>query len=102
MAWEYLKVIRRRTIARVRSGPAESKTSCTQRNSKRENRETPPSPTKQRGGPEGERDERQVPHERRRGVALRHSIDEAAEQRRRVVSGGCGGKAKDQGEHAAA
>ena len=47
-----------RAIARARSGPAESKTPCMQRNSKCENRETPSLPTKQHSGPEGERDER--------------------------------------------
>jgi hypothetical protein len=54
---------RRRTLSRVRSGPAESKTPCMQRNFKRENRETPSSPARQWGGPEGEREERQVLHE---------------------------------------
>jgi hypothetical protein len=63
-----------RAIARVRSGPAESKTPCMQRNFVRENREAPSVPTEQRSGPEGEREERQVPHERRRGVVLRHSV----------------------------
>jgi hypothetical protein len=74
MVWEYQKAIWLRTFSRVRSGPAESKTPCMQRNFKRENRETPSSPTKQHGGPEGERDERQVLHERRWGVVLRHSV----------------------------
>src|ERR1700679_411811 len=35
------KATMRRTIARVRRGPAESQTPCMQRNSMRENRETP-------------------------------------------------------------
>ena len=58
MASSHQKATRLRTVARVRSGPAESKTPCMQRNSMRENRETPLSPTKQHGGPGGERDER--------------------------------------------
>jgi hypothetical protein len=47
MVWDYQKATWRRTFSRVRSGPAESKTPCTQRNLKRENRETPWSPAKQ-------------------------------------------------------
>jgi hypothetical protein len=43
--------------ARARRGPAESKTPSMQRNSMRENRETPPPPAAV-SGPEGERDER--------------------------------------------
>ena len=49
---------RGRTIARVRRGPAESKTPGMPRNSMRENRETPRSPIAVRRRPEGERDER--------------------------------------------
>jgi hypothetical protein len=64
--------------------------------------ETPRLPIKQQGGPEGERDERQVLHERQWGVVLRCTTDEAAEQKRYIASGGCGGKIADQGEHAAA
>ena len=52
------KAIRLRTLARVRSGPAESETPGMQRNSKRENREAPLLPARQYGGPGGERDER--------------------------------------------
>ena len=52
------KAIRLRTLARVRSGPAESETPGMQRNSKRENREAPSLPARQCGGPGGERDER--------------------------------------------
>ena len=52
------KAIRLRTLAQVRGGPAESETPGMQRNSKRENRETPSSSARQLGGPEGERDER--------------------------------------------
>ena len=52
------KAIRLRTLARVRSGPAESETPGMQRNSKRENREAPSLPARQYGGPGGERDER--------------------------------------------
>src|SRR5215472_12465367 len=51
-------------------------------------------------GPEGEREKRKVLHARIRGVAQRNSTDEAAEQRRATVRGGCGGKDADQGEHA--
>jgi hypothetical protein len=40
MASSHQKATRLRAVARVRSGPAESKTPCTQRNSRRENRET--------------------------------------------------------------
>jgi len=58
MASSHQKATRLRAVARVRSGPAESKTPCMQRNSMRENRETPSSPTMQHGGPGGERDER--------------------------------------------
>src|SRR5208337_91716 len=57
-------------------------------------------PSRRPGGPEGERDERQVPRARPGGVVPRHSTDEAAEQRRGAVGGGGGGKAVDQGEHA--
>jgi len=52
------KATRLRAKTRVRSGPAESKTPCMQRNFVRENRETPSMSTEQQGGPEGERDER--------------------------------------------
>ena len=41
MASSHQKAIRLRAEARVRSGPAESKTPCMQRNFMRENRETP-------------------------------------------------------------
>ena len=58
MASSSQKAIRLRAVARVRSGPAESKTPCMQRNFMRENRETPSSSAGQLGGPEGERDER--------------------------------------------
>ena len=58
MGSETQKAIRLRTLAQVRSGPAESETPGMQRNSKRENRETPSSSARQLGGPEGERDER--------------------------------------------
>jgi hypothetical protein len=58
MVSSYQKATRLRAVTRVRSGPAESKTPCMQRNFMRENRETPSSPTKQQGGPGGERDER--------------------------------------------
>src|ERR1039458_4104889 len=51
------------------------------------------------GGPEGERDERQVLHVRSRGVVPRCSTDEAAEPKRGAAGGGCGGKAVAQGEH---
>jgi len=47
MASSHQKATRLRAVARVRSGPAESKTPCMQRNSMRENRETPSLPTKQ-------------------------------------------------------
>ena len=47
MASSHQKAIRLRAVARVRSGPAESKTPCMQRNFMRENRETPSLPTKQ-------------------------------------------------------
>ena len=47
MGWDYQKATWRRTLSRVRSGPAESKTPCMQRNFKRENRETPSAPAKQ-------------------------------------------------------
>jgi hypothetical protein len=52
------KATRLRAVARVRSGPAESKTPRMQRNFMRENRETPWSPTQPHGGPGGEREER--------------------------------------------
>ena len=52
------KATRLRAVARVRSGPAESKTPSMQRNFMRENRETPSSPTPQPGGPGGEREKR--------------------------------------------
>ena len=58
MASSHQKATRLRAVARVRSGPAESKTPCMQRNFMRENRETPSSPAEQLDGPEGERDER--------------------------------------------
>ena len=58
MASSHQKATRLRAVARVRSGPAESKTPCMQRNFMRENRETPSSSAGQLGGPEGERDER--------------------------------------------
>jgi hypothetical protein len=47
MVSSHQKATRLRAVARVRSGPAESKTPCMQRNFIRENRETPLSPTKQ-------------------------------------------------------
>ena len=47
MVWECQKATRLRTLPRVRSRLAESKTPCMQRNFKRENRETPSLPTKQ-------------------------------------------------------
>ena len=47
MASSHQKATRLRAVARVRSRLAESKTPCMQRNFKRENRETPSSPTKQ-------------------------------------------------------
>ena len=58
MVSEPQKAIRLRALTRVRRGPAESETPGMQRNSKRENRETPSSSARQLGGPEGERDER--------------------------------------------
>ena len=64
------------TKTRVRRSPAESKTPGMQRNSMRENRETP--------SPPAGREERAMSH--KRGTA----------------GGGCGGKAADQGEHARA
>ena len=45
-------------LARAWRGPAESKTPSMQRNSRRENRETPLPPASSWRGPEGERDER--------------------------------------------
>ena len=47
MASSYQKATRLRAVARVRSGPAESKAPCMQRYFMRENRETPSLPTKQ-------------------------------------------------------
>jgi hypothetical protein len=58
MGSTHQKAIRLRTLTRVRSGPAESKIPGMQRNSKRENRETPWLSAMQLGGPEGEREER--------------------------------------------
>ena len=63
MVWECQKAIWLRTLSQVRGRLAESKTLCMQRNFKRENRETRSLPVRQWGGPEGERDERQVLHE---------------------------------------
>jgi hypothetical protein len=58
MASSHQKATRLRAVARVRGGPAESKTLSMRRNFMRENREAPSSPTEQHGGPGGERDER--------------------------------------------
>jgi len=58
MASDRQKATLLRATARGRSGPAESKTLCMQRNFVRENRETPLSPVEEYGGSGGERDER--------------------------------------------
>ena len=69
------------TIARVRHGPAESKTPCMQRNSMRENRETQPLPERpirvvgRKGNPKG-----QALYERWLGVERLHSTCEVPEQ----------------------
>src|ERR1700730_1123425 len=102
MVSSHQKATRLRAVARVRSDPAESKTPCMQTNFIRENRETPSSPTKQHGGPEGERDERQVLHERRWGGVRRHSTGQPAEKSQWIAGGGAGGKPATQGEPAAA
>src|SRR5512146_1883022 len=68
-------------------------------NSRRGDREAPAAPVGQQGGgPEGERDERQVPYARCRGVGGLRSTCEGSEQWSARIGGGTGGKAARQGE----
>jgi hypothetical protein len=95
------KAIWRRALARVRRGPAESKTPSTHRNTTRENREAPwpPLAARLRAGGRSQKHKSHM-----HGSGESYSIVVPAKQPNKggnTAGGGCGGKDGDQGEHGA-